>query len=369
MRTVLLLLGFNLMVILLNGQDFIERNYFDNAKAKNAAIAAARYAEEGYYYTKFTTFLSSIDSSRLFADTALFFLKRSLMLSDTSIFHAPKSNLAALKYLRDGKYKLLEADSVIRDFYPMIEIKSHNFYGDESAIKLSNAVMDLFNASLLLRYDPTAEILEKVDYEVLPFDDEVIRLEADEASFQHAANAFEEEIKNFEALKKSLVNGSGDRKKRDEIETQMAFALSELQDISHRIKEIRELLSGKYLEDVSDVEAPEHLSQMPKVQNATSVTIDEEVPDGLVYKIQLGYYPQDVDKKTFEGLLPVSGETVNDDLARFYAGLFFSYKKAVEGNEHVRQSAIPDAFVVPFYDGEKISMSRAVEIERARGKE
>jgi len=91
-------LSFLFFILLLSistvrGQDLIERSYFDNAKAKNAAIAAARYAEESYYYTKFTTFLGSVDSSRVFADTALFFMKRSLMLSDTSIFHAPKSNL------------------------------------------------------------------------------------------------------------------------------------------------------------------------------------------------------------------------------------------------------------------------------------
>jgi len=97
--------------------------------------------------------------------------------------------------------------------------------------------------------------------------------------------------------------------------------------------------------------------------------MNEEIPDGLVYKIQLGYYPEDVDKDNFVGLFPVSGETVKDGLARFYAGLFFSYEEASQGNTYVRENAIPNSFVVPFYNGQKISMSRAVAIEQQRGAE
>ena len=136
MKSFFLVLFFGFSAILLRGQDLIERNYFDNAKAKNAAIAAARYAEESYYYTKFTTFLSSVDSSRIFADTALFFMKRSLMLTDTSLFHAPKTNLRALNLLYEGKGKLLMADSVMREFYPMVEISSHNSKTSSSFLAL-----------------------------------------------------------------------------------------------------------------------------------------------------------------------------------------------------------------------------------------
>jgi hypothetical protein len=95
--------------------------------------------------------------------------------------------------------------------------------------------------------------------------------------------------------------------------------------------------------------------------------MNEEVPDGLVYKIQLGYYPENEDINNFHGLFPITGETVRDELARFYAGLFFSYAAASAGNKYVRQNAIANAFIVPFHNGEKISVSRAIEIERSRG--
>jgi len=376
MKSLLLtLLGLMLIGSTVWSQDVIERDYFPNARAKNAAIAAARYAEEGYYYIKFTTYLNAVDSSRLFADTALFFMKRSLMLSDTSLLYVPKTNYPAIDFLDSGQEKVQVADSVIRGFYPMIDIDSHHYFGTESSLHLSKAVMDFFNASLLIKSDNTAKV---EDYKVLPFDDEIIRLEADEASFQHAANSFEEEIAIYEEMYAELEEQKGIAPNKSvsesiqssmkEVNIQLERSVSRLEDISVRIEEIRELLDSKYLEDVKNVEAPQYMSQFEKTGGG-EISMDEEVPEGLVYKIQLGYYPENVDKDNFKGLFPVSGETVKEGLARFYAGLFFSYADASVGNEYIRDNIIPNAFIVPFYNGQKISLSRAVEIERLRNRE
>ncbi len=378
MRSYFLLIILLLTTTFLGGQDVIERDYFKNARAKNAAIAAARYAEEGYYYSKFTTIVEIVDTSRLFADTALFFMKRSLMLSDTSLNYVNSDNYRVLDFLNSGQKKVGIADSVIREFYPMIDIKSHNYFGREASLHLSNAVMDFFNASLLLRGDDDQNIITE-QYEVLEFEDEVLRLEADEAAFQHAANALEGELMEFEQIYDQLEAKANSAERKSErndakksmerVKIQLDRSANRLEDASFRIEEIRALLDGKYLEDVKGVEAPEHLSQFEKSSPEEEVIMNEEVPDGLVYKIQLGYYPEDVDRENFRGLFPISGETVKKGLARFYAGLFFSYADASAGNAYVRENAISNSFVVPFYNGEKISMSRAVEIERRRGAE
>ncbi len=373
-----------ILFIILNGglgahaQDIIERSYFPGAQAKNAAIAAARYAEEGYYYTKFTTYISAVDSSRMFADTALFFVKRSLMLGDTSIFYAPVSNVDARKFLENGKIKAIIGDSIIREYYPMIDIKSHNVFGIDASYHLSNSVMDFFNASLLLSVEDSVPDSENDRYPVLPFDDEIKRLEADETTFQHAANSYESEIAMLDDLAIEItaeIAKAPDQKTRfnlrtwlDEVNLELKVSTSGLQDASYRIQEIRYLLDRKYLEDVKNLEQPEHVSKFETTDSSQdAVEMDQEVPDGLVYKIQLGYYPEDEDINNFYGLFPITGETVRKDLARFYAGLFFSYADASAGNKYVRQNAIANAFIVPFHNGQKISVSRAVEIERARG--
>ncbi len=379
MRHSILTLLFALYTVSLFAQqkDVIEREYFPGARAKNSAIAAARYAQEGYYYTKFTTYISAVDSSRMFADTALFFVKRSLMLADTALFYAPAINYPAVDYLNIGRTKTVEADRVIREYYPMTAIGSHNIFGREAALNLSNSVMDFYNASLLLNAESNAPNSEEKRYEVLPFADEVTRLETDETAFQMASNALEEELTELDVLAVSIqtkINSASDQKTRfalrqnlDKVDKMMAQSTSRLKDTSLRIEEIRQLLNKKHLDDVKNVEEPEHLSYFETSGTQEKIEMDKKVPDGLVYKIQLGYYPSDVDIENFHGLFPISGETVRKDLARFYAGLFYSYKDADVGNDYVRNNAIANAFIVPFNNGKKISISTAVEMERERG--
>ena len=357
--------------------DVIERDYFPGARAKNSAIAAARYAQEGYFYIKFTNYISAVDSSRMYADTALFFVKRSLMLADTALFYAPAINYPAVDYLNSGIKKNKEADQTIREYYPMIDIKSHHVFGREASLNLSNSVMDFYNASLLLDAESAAPKNEEDRYAVLPYDDEVTRLEADETAFQMAANAYEEEIEDLEIVTGNLRSQISQTTKPDKkrkleedlarVDKVLAQSTTRLKDSSHRIEEIRQLLSRKHLDDVKNVEEPEHLSYFETSGKSSEIEMDEEVPDGLVYKIQLGYYPSNVDVENFHGLFPISGETVSEGLARFYAGLFYSFKDAAVGNDYIRNNAIANAFIVPFNNGKKISISTAVDIERRRG--
>jgi hypothetical protein len=239
--------------------------------------------------------------------------------------------------------------------------------------------MEFFNASLLLRSEKNAPQSEEQRYKVLPYDDEIVRLEADETAMQFAANEFEQNIDNLERVSASLENklqAAPNQKMRykirqrlNEVNLQLEHNTERLQDTSIRIEEIRQLLRAKHLTDVENVEQPEHVSRFDtdSKEKSKNIQMDEVVPDGLVYKIQLGYYPSDVDTEKFRGLFPISGETVREDLARYYAGIFFSYSDANEGSEYVRENAIANAFIVPFYNGDKISISRAVVIERQRG--
>src|SRR5690606_11489768 len=103
-------------------------------------------------------------------------------------------NYPAVDYLISGKKKSIEADKIIREYYPMSAIQSHNVFGREAALNLSNSVMDFYNASLLLNAESSVPLTEENRYEVLPFADEVTRLETDETAFQMASNALEEEI-------------------------------------------------------------------------------------------------------------------------------------------------------------------------------
>ena len=90
------------------------------------------------------------------------------------------------------------------------------------------------------------------------------------------------------------------------------------------------------------------------------------LPPGLVYRIQLGSFSNRVAENTFKGLSPVNMEIVNDKgTTKYYVGYFSSLEDAREGLQQVKDYGFPDAFLVCYFDKEKISIEKAKEIEFA----
>ncbi len=93
--------------------------------------------------------------------------------------------------------------------------------------------------------------------------------------------------------------------------------------------------------------------------------VDTGIPAGSFYKIQLGVFGSKVGYDTFGGISPITAETIpGKNLTRFYAGKFSHYDEARIALEKVRQAGFPDAFVVGWYDGQKMPVSRILELEK-----
>ena len=375
---VLLVMLYSVLSATAQNNDYIEQEYYKNAKAKNAAIAAARYAEEGYYYSKFNTFVSAIDSSRTYADTALFFIGRSLMLADTSLSHADDPDHTAIDYLNHGKSRAMKSDEIIRHFYPMTDIKAHHAYGINATLDLSNSVMDFFNASMLLDNGDSTPPQQNA-YVPMPFKDEVNRLQADEASFVTLSSKLEDKVRKTERqinyLQASLDSNPPEVKKTKInhwlalLQTEKSESEDHLKRTSHQLESIRQLLDNKYRAEVAKIDTPAEHSTFEtgkyNYYNSQKIIMDEELPRGLVYKVQLGYYPKSADKNDFYGLYPITGETISNNTILYYAGLFFDYTDASKGMRYIRKNAVKGAFIVPFLNGQKISSAHAIQIELA----
>ena len=89
---------------------------------------------------------------------------------------------------------------------------------------------------------------------------------------------------------------------------------------------------------------------------------DKNLPDGLIFRIQLGAFGKKVSNDTFKGLSPVSYETTNGK-TKYYAGIFYSSESAGKALKEIREYGFSDSFLVPFYNGRIISMEKAKEIE------
>jgi len=94
------------------------------------------------------------------------------------------------------------------------------------------------------------------------------------------------------------------------------------------------------------------------------VPMDDPLPSGLAYSIQLGVYSRVVDPGIFKGLHPVFAENMEDKpVIKYYTGLFYTLQNADLALEKVKQYGFPDAFIVAWYHQVKISVQRAKEIE------
>ena len=98
--------------------------------------------------------------------------------------------------------------------------------------------------------------------------------------------------------------------------------------------------------------------------SANPIPLNESLPKGIVYKIQLGVFSKKVDNNHFGGIYPISGEELKDRrLTKYYAGIFNTYNAASAALSQIKTNGYADAFVVSFYDGKKITVERAKKLE------
>jgi hypothetical protein len=89
------------------------------------------------------------------------------------------------------------------------------------------------------------------------------------------------------------------------------------------------------------------------------IPVDLPLPEGLVFKVQIGAFRNPIPQDLFQGFSPITGETTPQGLTRYTAGYFKSFKTADLAKEVIRENGYRDAFVVAFYNGRRISINEA----------
>jgi hypothetical protein len=101
---------------------------------------------------------------------------------------------------------------------------------------------------------------------------------------------------------------------------------------------------------------------------AKPIPIDEKMPDGLVFKVQIGAFKAPLPDNTFKGLSPVSAQTTPNGYLRYMAGNFEKYESASAVKNDLRNLGYSDAFVVVYFNGKRITLAEALEKLKAEGK-
>ncbi len=96
------------------------------------------------------------------------------------------------------------------------------------------------------------------------------------------------------------------------------------------------------------------------------IPFDISLPDGPVYRIQLGIYLAPMGEQLFGGMTPLSGEYLPGRRSyKYYAGLFRSIQEAEIALSKVRSKGFRDAFIVAWHDGSPLPVNRAASLERS----
>lgn len=109
--------------------------------------------------------------------------------------------------------------------------------------------------------------------------------------------------------------------------------------------------------------------EKPVFSVSDKITINPQVPEGLVYRIQVAVFRNPVAPSYFRGITPVYGFRVTGtERTNYYAGMFRRSSDAAKAVTAVRYNGFKDAFVVAFSGTKPVSAERAVVLEKEWGK-
>jgi hypothetical protein len=106
----------------------------------------------------------------------------------------------------------------------------------------------------------------------------------------------------------------------------------------------------------------------PVTDPDVKITIDPEVPAGLIYRIQIAVFRNPVAPAIFKGITPIYGfKVAGTDKTNYCAGMFRRSSDAGKALTAVNAKGFRDAFVVAFSGNKTVSADRAAILEKEWG--
>ena len=103
----------------------------------------------------------------------------------------------------------------------------------------------------------------------------------------------------------------------------------------------------------------------PATDTKAKLIIDQEVPQGLIYRIQIAVFRNPVTLSYFKGLSPVYGfKIAGTDKTIYYAGMFRKSSDAGKALATVKAKGFKDAFVVAMSGTKRVSPDRSALMEK-----
>lgn len=340
----------------------IDINTYKN-KAQAYAILSAQYSNDAYYFSRQNYFLTNVSAIKHNCDSAIFSANIAIHFADSAYLVAFDSCVLAKNILLNAKENQQKAIQHFKRIISTSDNSSIHKLSADAMYACGNAVTDAYHASLEL-------IFENV--EITPENKrEATRLETDEISFTTIKDLYGkrlEEIKN-ELLLLEIEKNKSTGKQKIEISNIISQLKAEQKDLTLKSKnsddkliQVKNDLSDEMLQIVNkDIFTTE---KKDFYNENVPIPIDSKTPKGVVYKVQIGFFKNQLPSKHFDGVFPISSQKVDNNYYKYMAGNFNNYTDAKEAKNTLAKKGYSDAFVVSFIDGVKVPITEALKKEK-----
>jgi tetratricopeptide (TPR) repeat protein/cell division protein FtsN len=101
------------------------------------------------------------------------------------------------------------------------------------------------------------------------------------------------------------------------------------------------------------------IANAPVYNKENPIPMNPPIPDGLVFKVQIGAFRNEIPAEKFQGVQPITAETTRPGWVRYCVGLFQTFEPAVVVKKEMQQRGFKDAFVVAYLNGKRIGLDEA----------
>ena len=112
-----------------------------------------------------------------------------------------------------------------------------------------------------------------------------------------------------------------------------------------------------------DIIAIDNAREESNYTEENPIPINPKMPEGLVYRVQVGAFSKPIPQDLFKGFAPLTGEVIRNNITRYRVGYFTRYQNANATRNEIRGLGFDDAFVVAVYNGESVRISEARRLE------
>lgn len=365
------------IVFLLNFQCLSQTK--NECLSRQYVIEGAQLANQSYTFSKLAYFVPSKSLAQKNIDSAIIFIQQAISSIDSAIILASDSELMALDYANIAKrfairsYKLLKANQQTTNISQKLD------FAKQATFFAANATTDAYHASFYFKNCDLKEKEVKKDTATTPLAvKQPTKLDIDQNLFalldEHLHQKTEEDKKEVSKLEAELKTQKdpvkagkikAEIKKIEQDEAQL-----ELKDKNARIKldsinaQIDRRDKNKETQAKPEETVFSKSMKRPADQWDKDVILDSELPMGLVYQVQIGFYKNLNVSEVFRGLTPIMGKTMPNGGVSYSIGMFEKGSDAQQAKNYVRSLGLSDAFVIASFDRKKVTLTEAAKLEK-----